>query len=104
MFFFIAGIQPKTKTVDAIPRLCPACGLQQACLKRTDHYLSLFFIPLFPVKKGEPFLMCENCERVRHEKEPLFETPSWMAEKKCTSCGRVLERNFLYCPYCGRAV
>jgi RNA polymerase subunit RPABC4/transcription elongation factor Spt4 len=102
MFFFIAGIQPRTKAVDKTPRLCPVCGLQQAYLKRTDHYLSLFFIPLFPVKKGEPFLMCENCERVLHKKETKLETPLWKAENTCKSCGRVLERNFSYCPYCGK--
>jgi len=104
MFFFIAGIQPRTKVVDKTPRMCPTCGLQQAYLKRTDHYLSLFFIPLFPVKKGEPFLMCENCERTRYEKEPQFNTPSWKDEKRCNSCGRVLEKEFSYCPYCGKPI
>ncbi len=53
MFFFIGGVQPKTITLDDSRRLCPACGLAQARLKRTDQYLSLFFIPLFPVKRGE---------------------------------------------------
>mgnify|MGYP005833538159 CR=1 FL=1 len=102
MFFFIAGIQPKTKTLDKTPRLCPACGMQQAYLKRIDHYLSLFFIPLFPVKQGEPFLVCEHCERVRYEKEPQFEIPLGDIEKRCRACGRVLEKDFLFCPYCGR--
>jgi RNA polymerase subunit RPABC4/transcription elongation factor Spt4 len=102
MFFFIAGIQPKTKTLDKTPRFCPVCGMQQAYLKRIDHYLSLFFIPLVPVKQGQPFLVCENCERVRIEKEHQYEAPSWDAEKRCRSCGRALEKDFLFCPYCGR--
>ncbi len=64
MFFFIGGVQPKTMTLDDTPRLCPACGLAQARLKRIDHYLSLFFIPLFPVKRGEPAVICDRCGAV----------------------------------------
>ncbi|SPF39937.1 hypothetical protein SBDP1_280015 [Syntrophobacter sp. SbD1] len=61
MFFLIGGVQPKSVTVDETPRICPGCGLAQARLKRVDHYLSLFFIPLFPVKKGDPVLICDRC-------------------------------------------
>jgi NMD protein affecting ribosome stability and mRNA decay len=61
VFVFIGGIQPKTRVLDHTPRLCPACGLAQARLKRVDHVLSLFFIPLFSVKRGTPVLMCERC-------------------------------------------
>jgi hypothetical protein len=45
MFFFIAGIQPKTVALDGLPKRCPSCGLDQALTKRVDHYLSLFFLP-----------------------------------------------------------
>jgi len=64
MFFFIGGIQPKTVLVDKQARSCSRCGHFEVYLKRVDHYLSLFFIPLFPVKKGAPFLICENCKTV----------------------------------------
>ena len=60
-FFFIGGIQPKTVTLDRQARTCPACGLAGAYTRRTDHYLSLFFIPLVRVKKGEPYLYCQRC-------------------------------------------
>ena len=63
---FIAGVSPKTKVLDQNPRRCPVCGLHQAYHKRTDHYLSLFFIPIFRVKKGEPFIICERCEKTIH--------------------------------------
>jgi hypothetical protein len=43
----IAGVLPKIKVLDQNPRRCPVCGLNQAYSKRTDHYLSLFFIPIF---------------------------------------------------------
>ena len=49
----IAGISPKIVVLDNNPRRCPACGLVQTYLKRSDSYLSLFFIPIFRVKKGE---------------------------------------------------
>jgi RNA polymerase subunit RPABC4/transcription elongation factor Spt4 len=101
MFFLIAGIQPKTKVVDTAPRLCPVCGLQQACLKRTDHYLSLFFIPVFPVKYGEPFLACTNCERLQYGQQPQ-EAGYKRTIARCTACGRDLEKDFSFCPYCGR--
>jgi uncharacterized C2H2 Zn-finger protein len=60
---FIAGIFPKTKTLDQNPHRCPVCGLHPAYYKRMDHYFSLFFIPILRVKKGEPFIMCDRCER-----------------------------------------
>jgi len=32
------------------------------CLKkRRDHYLALFFIPLFPVRRGPEFWQCSAC-------------------------------------------
>jgi RNA polymerase subunit RPABC4/transcription elongation factor Spt4 len=89
---FIAGIQPKTVTVDDTPRLCPACGLARARLKRVDHYVSLFFLPLVRVKKGTPFVHCERCL-----------PPAWTgpAPPACMGCGRALEGDFRYCPHCG---
>jgi hypothetical protein len=69
MFFFIAGISPKTKIIDEKPGRCPACGLHQAYQKRIDHYLSVFFIPLIRVKEGEPFIICERCHRTKVEKK-----------------------------------
>jgi hypothetical protein len=57
MFFLIAGIQPKIVDVDAPTRRCPSCGLYQAGLKRQDHYFSIFFLPLFRVKKGVGYLL-----------------------------------------------
>ena len=106
MFFFIGGVQPKTVTVDDTPRLCPACGLAQARLKRTDHYLSLFFIPLFPVKRGPVMLVCDRCEGVFDPNQPLpSERQSTLSQSyHCRSCGQALEPSFSYCPRCGRRV
>ncbi|MBW2096912.1 MAG: zinc ribbon domain-containing protein [Deltaproteobacteria bacterium] len=103
MFFFIGGIQPKTVLVDEQPRVCPSCGLGQARLKRVDHYLSLFFIPLFRVKKGEPFLECPQCG----VSGGLYGTgsgPSRELPPRCPYCGYPVEPTFRYCPSCGRSL
>jgi len=97
-FFFIGGIQPRTVTVDRQPRVCPVCGQRRAYIRRTDHYLSLFFIPLLRVKKGEPFLYCENCSGpVDSGREP------GIGQDICPACGRRLKSDYRFCPYCGTA-
>jgi hypothetical protein len=101
MFFFIAGIQPKTVTLDETPRMCPACGLYQARLKRVDHYLSLFFIPLFPVKKGGPFVQCQRCGSVFSESGEAW-GGTRTGDRTCPGCGRPVEPGFRFCPSCGR--
>ncbi|MDF1590671.1 MAG: zinc ribbon domain-containing protein [Desulfobacterales bacterium] len=102
--FIIAGISPRIKTLDGTPRICPSCGLAQAYLKRSDSYFSLFFIPLFRVKKGESFIRCERCETVVSDKAAPFRT--WKAQRtnQCKSCGKTMDKGFVYCPYCGKPV
>jgi RNA polymerase subunit RPABC4/transcription elongation factor Spt4 len=103
MFFLIGGISPREVILDDQPRLCPVCGLAQARYRRIDHYLNLFFIPLFPVKKGEPFLMCDRCERAVEEMGPEYRQAAGGTET-CGRCGRELEPDFRYCPGCGARV
>ena len=100
--FLIAGVTPKLKVLDSTPKPCPVCGLHQAYYKRVDHYFNLFFIPILRVKKGEPFFMCERCERTVHEfkKEHSSAWPD-IQETTCHHCGKKLEKIFEYCPYCG---
>ena len=99
--FIIAGISPRIKVLDGNPRLCPSCGLAQAYLKRADSYLSLFFIPLLRVKKGEPFIMCDRCETVVSELGTPFRTWKDPSPNRCKSCGKPFDQGFIYCPYCG---
>ncbi len=87
---FIGGIQPRTVTIDETPRICPSCGLAQARMKRVDHYVSLFFIPVFRVKKGAAFVHCERCRQ-----------PAGAGPTACGQCGRPLDGDFRFCPYCG---
>lgn len=104
MFFFIGGIQPKTVLVDEQARMCPSCGLARARLKRVDHYFSLFFIPLFRVKKGEEFLECPQCGVVSGKDGRGASSPDGAQPSRCPHCGYPLESGFRYCPYCGRAL
>ncbi|MBD3413687.1 MAG: zinc-ribbon domain-containing protein [Candidatus Aminicenantes bacterium] len=102
MFFFIGGIQPKTALLDKNPRSCPECGHLELYIKRTDNYLSLFFIPLFPVKKGTPFMVCENCgTRFTQQGSPL-ESSLKYGQRSCSHCSRSVGPDFEFCPYCGK--
>ncbi len=104
MFFLVGGVHPKTVTLDDNRRICPACGLAQAYLKRVDHYLNLFFIPLFRVKKGEPVLICERCGAVSRADAAHGSSPVDGGRSRCRWCGEPLEERFNYCPNCGREV
>ncbi|MBT8367585.1 MAG: zinc ribbon domain-containing protein [Deltaproteobacteria bacterium] len=102
MIFLIAGISPKTKIIDEKPGRCPVCGLYQAYQKRIDHYLSIFFIPVIRVKKGQPFTICERCHRTqdefRRDQSPFQEETG----RLCRFCENPIHKGFFYCPYCGK--
>jgi predicted RNA-binding Zn-ribbon protein involved in translation (DUF1610 family) len=102
MFFFIGGIQPRITFVDKQPVLCPSCGLLRARYKRVDHYISLFFIPVFPIKRGDPFLFCDRCG---------LQTPGVVTgnlyghdQPLCKNCGSTIKKDFIYCPFCGKSL
>jgi ribosomal protein L37E len=104
MCIFIAGVQPRTRTLDSTPRRCPRCGLYQAYTQQVDHYISLFFIPLLRIKQGAPFLYCRRCGQpaspgVQREEGAASSDRS---SPQCRRCGRSLEDHYLYCPYCGQ--
>jgi len=102
MFFIIGGVTPKTKRIDDQPVRCPDCGLAQAYRMRVDHWLHLFFIPVFPVKRGGAFLFCERCDKQvsrRGGGAPAFGAA---APPLCPSCGKELETDFRICPHCGQ--
>ena len=101
---FIAGISPKTKTLDQNPRRCAVCGLHQAYCRRIDHYLSLFFIPVLRVKKGEPVIICDRCEHSMPEFGPEFKHRPTGDEQRCRSCGKPLNADFKYCPFCSKRI
>jgi hypothetical protein len=101
MFIFIAGISPKKKIIEDYPRRCTVCGMQQAYKTRIDHYLNVFFIPLIRVKKGEPFTICEQCQRTKTDFK-YRHSPNEENGHLCKFCGKPVGRGFFYCPYCGK--
>ena len=98
-FFFIGGVQPKVKVLDEKPRRCPRCGLHQAYLKRVDHYISVFFIPVLKVKTGEPMLICDRCQTPTSESGAAWPTES---VKFCRFCKKEFPGEYVFCPVCGR--
>jgi primosomal protein N' len=101
MFFFIAGIQPKTVKLDDHPRIRPSCGLYQARLKRVDQYVSVFFLPIFRVKRGVPFVECQSCGSMFRESGEVLTGSAQRSVRKCPYCGKPLEQEHLFCPFCG---
>ncbi|MBU1207083.1 MAG: zinc ribbon domain-containing protein [Proteobacteria bacterium] len=85
-------------------RVCPKCGLPSARLKRLDHYLSIFFIPLIPIKRGELFLECSRCGRVSAEAERSQWSSFRPAPLRCPKCGQQMNSDFKFCPYCGQRI
>ncbi|MCP4577343.1 MAG: zinc ribbon domain-containing protein [Deltaproteobacteria bacterium] len=101
MFFFIGGVHSKTITLDEPAKRCDACGLYQLKPMRTDHYLSLFFIPILPIKKGDLFFRCESCGAVTTERNGLQDVSH---AETCPKCGRVVDKDFRFCPSCGHSL
>jgi predicted amidophosphoribosyltransferase len=101
---FIAGISPKIKIIDQNPRRCPSCGLHQAFARRVDHYLSLFFIPILRVKKGEPVIICDRCQQSMPGIGPEFKHRPTDDAPHCRYCGKPLNADFNYCPYCSKRI
>ncbi|MGD8210162.1 MAG: zinc ribbon domain-containing protein, partial [Desulfobacterales bacterium] len=78
--------------------------LHRAYFKRVDHYLSFFFIPLLRVKKGNPFIMCDRCEKAVPEFDQDVSQQTGNRHKTCHYCKVSLDRDFKYCPHCGRRI
>lgn len=78
-----------------------------------------FFIPLFPVKRGEPYLECSRCgyagaAQFAEPPTPGGETSGGrdtrgkgegeqeIREKRCPSCGSYIPAAYRFCPHCGQ--
>ena len=102
MFFLIGGVQPRTFKLEESHHPCQNCGQSPLQKKRTDQYLSLFFFPLFPVKKGVPYLECGRCGSVYSEDGSRVGQGAPFRSGSCPKCGRAVQTDFNLCPYCGR--
>ncbi|MGQ9645415.1 MAG: zinc ribbon domain-containing protein [Thermodesulfobacteriota bacterium] len=98
----MGGIQPRKHKIDPQPRTCPNCGFPSAYVKRLDHYISLFFIPLIPIKRGERFLECDRCHAIFDESGRPPSMPFQdRSSQNCPVCGKPIDADFRFCPYCG---
>ncbi len=64
--FLIFGIKSSDKHLGSHVRPCEVCGVTAAqVLFRRTTKVSLFFIPLFPVRRSTYYLRCGNCWAAR---------------------------------------
>ena len=101
---FIGGVQPRTVVLSDRLESCPYCGHVAARRQRIDHYISLFFIPLIPVKRGIPHMACGHCKNVVGGGAGGSQRTGSGGYKGCGHCGSPVEEEYVYCPYCGKRV
>ena len=99
---FIVGVQAKTRRLEKSPQACPHCAHHDVYLKRVDQYISFFFFPLIPFKRGVSFLGCENCNTLLDQNSSTVSFRKPGGSKQCESCGKSAAEDFNYCPYCGK--
>jgi hypothetical protein len=64
--FIIFGLKTAERRIGSQVMTCEVCGaLAAQILIRRSTKLSLFFIPLIPVKPAAHYLQCTNCGTVR---------------------------------------
>jgi uncharacterized Zn finger protein len=64
--FIIFGLKTAERRIGSHVMTCEICGAVAAqILIRRSTRLSLFFIPLIPVKPASHYLQCTNCGTVR---------------------------------------
>lgn len=127
MFFIgIFGVEDKQKEIKTIRNTsCKNCdGFSGLTLFKQYTFFHLFFIPLFKWNIRY-YLVCNTCNvlyEIPKEKGMRVEQGDDTAitywdlkpeqgqyssgydhnNEKCKNCGRVVERHFEYCPYCGK--
>ncbi len=122
MFFIgIFGVQSKQKKIGEERIDCNICSSKVLTIIKSYTYFHLFFIPIFKWNI-EYYALCENCNAMyslSNEKGEDIERGNtgvlsyWdlkdninnkYLKKKCSHCGRNLDTEFEYCPYCGNKI
>jgi hypothetical protein len=72
---------------------------------RFRQYFTLFFIPVFPISKGEPILVCNRCEASYYIQEEDYlagnmEIPLYSAGATKKELEPDAERLVIVCDYC----
>lgn len=126
MFFVgIFGIENKQKEIKSLENIdCKTCGTKiMGTLIKSYEYFHIFFIPIFRWNE-KYYVMCKRCNSIyelskEKGKEIEYrktyqitlsdltliqegERYGKIAMKKvCSNCGRNIEGEYNYCPYCG---
>ncbi len=123
MFFIgIFGVEDKQKEIKKVRSVCcKGCNENILTLVKEFSFFHIFFIPLFKWNE-KYFLICNNCNAIYEiskekgmgmEHGEDIEITYWdlkymeqvyhegYAQLKCKNCGKAIESNFEFCPYCG---
>lgn len=121
MFFIgIFGIDRRQKRIKPLKQLqCKGCNCEGLELYKEYSFFHLFFIPIIKWNIRY-FAFCKNCGTVydiKTEKAIKEESgqegvitywdinqpnySGYQVSIKCNSCGKDLEDNYTYCPFCG---
>lgn len=85
---------------------CDRCRLLSDLREHSlRQYFTLFFIPIFPISKGESMLVCNRCSAsfyIRPEDYPAPETDVFFQPADATKLGSALEaeKRVIVCDYC----
>lgn len=125
MFFIgIFGMEDKQKEIKTIKNLsCKNCNeiSSRLTLFKVYSYLHIFFLPIFRWNERY-YLVCSQCNsmyeipkekgiRIEQGEEDVitywdlktvdFQHYNNYLQYKCKNCGKEIENQFEYCPYCG---
>lgn len=118
--FFIMGISQGQKQLSFVQTvICKVCGKYGRYeVFMTYSYFSLFFIPI--LKWGRKYIVRSSCCGATYELNPekgkiiasgadveilesdLKPMETGQYRSRCGNCGYPLEREFAYCPKCGK--
>jgi len=130
MFFIgVFGAESKQKEIKKLHNLqCKNCNGAGGTLIKSYSYFHFFFLPLFKWNE-QYFVICDGCGAVYEinkekgaalERGENIEITYWdlkdtnygghnnygnhYIQRRCGKCGRNLERDFEFCPYCGNKI
>ena len=129
MFFIgVFGIENKEKIIKETQRIyCKGCNdYIEGKIIKVYSFFHFFFIPLFKWNE-KYYVIYNNCDHVYSiskekgksiEHDESYEISYWdlkdfqganyesnnAINNKCLRCGRELERDYIYCPYCGKKI
>eukprot|EP00978_Attheya_sp_CCMP212_P005866 scaffold13078_cov48-Attheya_sp.AAC.7 len=109
MFFFIAGVEPTIRrTLQSNIGTCqvPYCG-NTVHLVEVANTFKLLFVPIWSFAPKQ-LVYCNTCRYLGTQTE--FSDQQWAASRitqysirgPCQACGTPIQRDWCFCPNCGR--